>query len=678
MAKRRAPEPDADAPKPLAIELPADGLGSEKYWQDEIERSEKRRKKELDNWKVNLDRYKGQRDGVDKGGRGGNTQITVNVDFYNTEQKAAQLFFQTPAVQLTPQMPGLEDAAVLFQHVLNEKLGPNGASVIDTVDECLFDVICPSGVGPSEISYEAVTVQKQVPVNDPLTNQPQVDPTTLQPMTQAIPWTIWCKYAWDHFSPGKLLLPAGFLSTDYDAMPWIGRELEQDVDQVSARVGGKKDDYGSNSDDNTLAGSRDKEALRETTRVYRIWYKASLYDPSVLNPELIRKIEIVQTKKRQPVARAHEDSPYQKFDPATGEMLQGMRGFPIHPLCIRRVTDTQYPPSDCSISRPQVDELSMGRSQMLQQRQRNIPIRGVNTLTVDKANVQRMERGDWQGLLLFNGPVSDSDIREIAPAGFPTENFSFNTIVDRDIAKLWALDANQQGVTNDSAHTATELAIADKAKDTRLAKERARVLEWYIKGYEKFSTLLQMFADQTQLVAILGEDGAQRLAAWDKTQIQGRYAFSARPDSTVRIDAAEERAELLRAYNLMANDPRVNREAFLNEIAARFRLDPKKFLQQPPAPAPEAPKISISFKGELLPAGVQLQIFQQNGIQVSPNDVAEMTAKQMIELTTQAAQAKAPASRGNGKHGGAARPMQPISQHDADLTGSRPGVKPFS
>ena len=47
----------------------------------------------------------------------------------------------------------------------------------------------------------------------------------------------------------------------------------------------------------------------------------------------------------------------------------GMEGFPIHVLTLR-FSDPALPPSDCTQSRAQVDELSMGRTQMVLQRDR--------------------------------------------------------------------------------------------------------------------------------------------------------------------------------------------------------------------------------------------------------------------------------------------------------------------
>src|SRR5690606_32489655 len=62
----------------------------------------------------------------------------------------------------------------------------------------------------------------------------------------------------------------------------------------------------------------------------------------------------------------HEDCPYQTLD-ARGRLTpDSLIGFPIHPLNVRTMTDTAYPPSDCTMIRPLVNELNVYREQQVQ------------------------------------------------------------------------------------------------------------------------------------------------------------------------------------------------------------------------------------------------------------------------------------------------------------------------
>ena len=685
MPKRRTTPPE-NASKPLALPLPDEGIGSEAYWVDEVEQAAKRIKDELPLWQANLSRYKGQREhpGPGSARRDG---IIVNVDFYNVEQKKAQLFFQTPAVQLKPEQTGLENAAPLFQAVINETLGPDEVDAKRLLDEILMDVLCPSGFGVTKIGYDRIVGQVELPtgrtepVLDPLTGVPAVDPMTGQPQTQlaldprtgqpetaAVPKTIWSQYYWRRISPENLRLPVGFLSTRYDEAPFLGFRFP--IGEAMAREFGLTDQAAGSGamPDETLAGSHDRKYLRSMTMGVEIWYRAYLYDAGERNPERIRRLVLLERGRGRSAVLVHENSPYQKFDPQTGEFIQGMRGYPIHILALRPLSDSAFPPSDCTVSRHQVDELSKGRTQMIRQRDRNIPVRGVNTANVRKETITQLERAEVQSIIKFNGPIQDSDFKELAPAGFPPENFGFNAEIQRDIDRLWALGANQQGLQQTTGRTATELSLIQQATDTRLAYERERVLSWYLQGVEKLSTLLQMFADHDAMVRIVGEDGAQRLATWNKQQIQGRYAFTAKPDSAVRVNAAEEREMWLRFFNLVANHPLTNAQELMKQLALRFNLDPAKMIQAappPPQPKEEKPKVSISIKGEdlnpLMPqyanivmllgvAGVNVQTMvppQPSAVPIPPDQVVRSP-----------------------------RPVPPVNAHDTERTGMISGPGP--
>src|SRR5580692_3052955 len=118
--------PKDPTPPALAIPLPAEGVGSLAFWRDEIREAQRRRKKEITVWKANLSRYRGERPKLS--GVASGEVITVNLDFYNTEQKKAQLFFQNPEVVVAPK--GIGDApsqamAAARATVVNYYLGPH-------------------------------------------------------------------------------------------------------------------------------------------------------------------------------------------------------------------------------------------------------------------------------------------------------------------------------------------------------------------------------------------------------------------------------------------------------------------------------------------------------------------------------------------------------------------------
>src|SRR5436309_3178261 len=146
---------DVPSNTPPVLPLPADGVGSEKFWRDEITQAQKRRRKEQNLWKANIARYRSQKPKLP--GLVPSDTITVNLDFVNTEQKKAQLFYQRPEVQLAPKEGQPAEIAALFGRVLNYYLGPDEIHAESMVDDALFDVICPAGIGVTKIGFEEIT-----------------------------------------------------------------------------------------------------------------------------------------------------------------------------------------------------------------------------------------------------------------------------------------------------------------------------------------------------------------------------------------------------------------------------------------------------------------------------------------------------------------------------------------
>jgi hypothetical protein len=171
---------------------------------------------------------------------------------------------------------------------------------------------------------------------------------------------------------------------------------------------------------------------------------------------------------------------------------------------------------------------------------------------------------------------------------------------DADIGRTHAMDANQTGVKNESARTATELQLVQVNSNVRLDKERAKVLDWYVKGVTKFSSLVQRFTTEEQAAEIVG---LERAAAWAQTMklVPAALAFTAAPDSALRVDATQRRKIALETYAYLRNDPKVDAALVLRDsVLPALNLDSRSIAppQEAPPPQPEPPKVSISVKGE--------------------------------------------------------------------------------
>jgi hypothetical protein len=666
---------------PKTLPLPTDGYGSLSWWSDAIKAGEEIRDSKSDLiWKPNVRAYTGESK------KPNDDAIPVNVDFYNTEQKKAQLFFRTPEVQLTSKMPGLEDAVQVFQPVLNHKLGPHGVNAAVMMDECLADGVCASGVWASKIGYEATVdgmVQVQMgerpdPAFVPPTPQETQPGTVLglnQPTPQApmvpvmvpAPKIIHERYFWERVSPGKVGWPADFHGSDYDKAAFLWFEFTEDLQVAKNRGWVDKDFSGSSEEKHRLTTDPKTENRGSIVIGKEVWYRAARFDPTVKHPEAMRRLVLIDGKK-EPVV--HEDSPYQKFDPTTGKLVAGMRGFPVHVGALRYVSDSAFPPSDCTISRAQVDELAEARAQMRLQRKRAIPMRWFNRNLVGPEDIDRLKRGEVQGLIPLDGNGNEI-LGEVARAEYPRENFQILNTISSDIDKEWALGSNGGVLVADEQRSATEVADVAHNINTRMDYERTKVLAWFVRGAEKLGSLVQMFADQEDYIEIVGPDGERRLEAWDKTRIQGEFAYSAKPDSAQKIDAATDFKRAMDSVNFMAKSSYTNQLEMARWFWSKAGQDPAKMVQQPQPPGPPPPNVSvrITMDDVVGPASaVAMELLQQAGYKISPQAIAATAAGQARVEAAQQQEQEAQTA-----HGGPSDKADVLSKHASDLTGQLHG-----
>jgi hypothetical protein len=148
---------------------------------------------------------------------------------------------------------------------------------------------------------------------------------------------------------------------------------------------------------------------------------------------------------------------------------------------------------------------------------------------------------------------------------------------------------------------------------------------------------------------------------------------------------------LLRAYNLFAKDPHVNRVELLTQIVSKFGFDPAKVLiPQLPAEPAEKPKASISLKGEDMSNPMVQQFLTANyGITFPPPPPAPAAALPPAPGTLPvAAPPIAPVPgiplgpglppalmRTNVPHGGAADLAAMLDKHEGDRSAHRTGPR---
>lgn len=621
-------------------------------WKGDLSRAETRRKVFEPSWKRNLDAYT-----PDPTDEKWGEEINPGVDFAQVEQKKDQLFFETPEVILTPE-PDLPADAVkqIFAHQakMNRRLGRKGLDCKRLTDKVLFSILCTAGTGWTKMGVTRITkdVPLQYPDNHPtLAGQPQMGPDGVTPQTAPVP--IYQKIFWEHFSEKKGLIPTSFHDTEFDKAPWLGvawtkptrlaiREFNLPADFVGQKRQTAEQVY-------QTPGVTGEDAEEDQTSGVEVWYQAAIYDDTVYHPEHIRQLVFVDGIP-EPVV--HRDSPYQTF--ANGVYVpddpMNLVGYPIHPFTIRDLVDSAYVPSDCTVTRPLVNELSLYRRQLLDMRDSSTSIRFGKQSVFTSDILSKVVRGPFGSILVVPDEVlaGPPAVQEVTHPVYSHENFQGQEIIERDISKVNALAANQQGAQQDTVRSATELTYVERNKDVRMQAERNRILAGFVGGVAKIDALMKRFE---------GEPGQPPLSG---------YTYDIKPDSGMHLDAAADRKFALDRYNMLAKDPNVNRMYLLKELAPDLRLDAAQLIVEPPPPKPPMPTTGVTIHADdLNPLAPQylntLDLLKTVGITLAATPITP-------QLLQNAALA-APMKPTPQPHGGTPQEADKVSKHTADLVG---------
>jgi hypothetical protein len=640
-----APDLDADeTPDPARDE---ELVGA---WMNRIKASESVVEQLSIGWKANVRAYMGKVLGVAPRDH----VVNVPLEYSYVEQKKSQLVFQVPELHLKPKNPQSAPAVPTFQAAVNHELGPDNADAPTLIDEMATDVLL-CGIAGSKIGYSAEIRTRKVPVMepappDPMTRLPPSDRQTgapqqvqaqrpvmspdgmlqfgpdgqpvTEPAFQDEQYLAHEEFFWNEFPTEDLLIPVDFVGSNFDRAAWLGMKFVMDFNQAKKELK-LPDDFAATiqTPRETLSSeerpTRDGGALKQVEG-YEIWYKAAVFAPDE-NP-LPKQIKQLVLIKGHNTPVKHENSPYQWLGdgeegrPNDGK-LHGMEGFPIHPLTLRFLPGSAYPVSDVGIARPLSEEISLGRTQMVQFRDRSIPMQWFDRTQLTPEIVAKLDRGEIMARIGIDGSATDK-IGIIALPQFPRDNYTFNEIGEKDLRDTWAI---RPATVETEGRTATEVRDATAVSDVRLDKERTKFLRWFTTGGAKFASLLQQFKDDAGYVEIVGADGQKALQAWDRKAVQGEFVYTAKPDSAQRLDADVERRQAANLYNLIGRDPNVRRTELLKPLITKHNMDPEKIVVETPPeePKPEM-KFNFSFKAEDLSNPQVLGILKQGGIEIMP------------------------------------------------------------
>jgi hypothetical protein len=665
-----------------------------RQWWTRVEMAENAAKPQHDKWDRLLQAYLPSENA---------DAINSNAHFRNTEQKKALLFFQNPEMRLTPLEPlkghldpatgqprvdpqtqqpmSAEDAATVHAAVLNKKLGRDGVNVARLFRSLLFDALQCSGIAVSLVAYEADLVETPMDMPGPeqpitgsvlgLTTAPTVSETVSVPVPVFEDWT------WKRVSPKKLLKPHDFYGTDFDEAPWLGYKFVMPLARAK-REYKLTDDFTANAtaDDSLL-----KSAANETDRGIQgkselvegcvIYYRPAFFGDQVANRQVQYCLVLIKGLKERPAK--HQASPYQTLDERGRLTPDSLAKYPIRVLALRELSDSSWVPADAAFTDPLIKQKNTWRSQDIMLRDANIPRFLYDESIKDALDaLKRASVGEGapvqQGALM-NG--IEKLIAELPKLEKAMADIDGQRAIDRDIAETLAIGANQAGAENDKVISAQEVAVMDRSANARMDAERSVLVEYLLDGVRVYDTLLQRFADEDDYVEIVGRDGAKRLAVWNKQIIAGKYAYDIKPESQLRVDAAEDQKRINEFMNFHAKNPNVDLVELTKIAAQKFGLDPMKLIKMPEPPGPPPPNVSVRVAMEDLAgpaAPIALKVLQQAGYQITDEDLALVQQNTMMQQAMQAAQQAV-----NPEHGGPADKAELLNKHSSEETGGLPG-----
>jgi hypothetical protein len=672
--------------------MPANQPYDVTFWRAEVERADRLVSAAKGDWQDNLDYYSGKKkpDGV----------VNVNVDFYETEQKHPQLFFESPELQFTPGagFDALAPGVVAFRKLVNVVLGSDYVDALETVQISLKRCMATSGRGPTIIGYH--------PTIQPVDQTPQ--PGAVLGLSRPVPVPVHEAYFWDEISDLKFLRPADFTSTNFDKAPWLGMRFRLPFKAAQQICTLPPDFEGTTTrDENVLTAGADTDETSSMAYVdgVLIWYKAALFDNDEIHPEIYRRHILIDgleayADKLNPETNDVDPlwaSPYQTKLPNGRLRADSLIGNPIHVFTLRSVPDSAETPSDAKMRRELVKELNLFREQMLEERDINKPKFAYKASAYPPEAIAKIKIAMTGSLIGLPDEAwvgaSDKPVgfAVLAQGSSPKQTYLANDYITRDIAKTSGIDSTGAGVDDgEGDETATKTAEIAKARNVRLDAERKRILRQYLKGVDKVAALVLRFcSDPLRVAEMIGPQDTAAYLQWRDVILQlgdPRPKFTAKPDSQIKLDAAMEFRLMLQLYEFAAKDPMVNRAPILQRMMELRGLDPGQVLApEPPEKKPE-PSVGFSFKGEdlnpLMPQYPHtIEVLQQVGFDVSPAAVADAQAgaknqaeMQLLMAEQEAANAEAgPGQKKPAAHGGLAAKASPLSKHAAEQTGQRPG-----
>lgn len=631
------------------------------HFKTQVATAKSHRRQFSQEWKRNVDLRLGRIANINTNGYpitdGDDLQTEINPDWYLTKTKTANLYSQTPQVQVAHENAQYAAAIPPFARALNYELGDKRANVGVPMEEALNDVVNASGVAAVMMSYTARFRTAEVPSIDISGFSPEqieqmkadgaVEMKTVRGAATSY------RFVARRISPTDLLWPAAFTGSDFNDADWVGHTNQmgwaqakidfnlKDADKQKAISGEQKDTQ------DELRAQPEKGQLMafESVKYDEIFYWRARVDPD--EPDLKSIWRMVFVHGLESSGPQIDEPWYGQTTTPDGAVVGAMK-FPIQFLTLTYVSDNPVNRSDSAAARPQVNDLRRSRSQYFQNRQRSRPVRWFDVNRIDRTIQDSLMRGDWQGFIPTNGP-GDRSVGEIARAAYPQEDMAFDRQTLQDLHSMWMIGSNQLGTLSSGEKTAAEVETIQGNFNTRIGQERALVQKFFLNIVEVLAGLMALYSDFPSLT---DQEKQQMMQAWNGRQVLADLVFKIRPDSTVMLDASQRVERLGKFLNMTAQSGVVDIRPIIEEMAELSTLDPAKVLKQPEPPKPQEASISFRFSGkDDLMNPMVVAILAKNDQLPSPEDIAK--AEKALQAAQQGVQSVVPSAE---------QPQQPGQQ----------------
>jgi len=585
-------------PTPMVAELEGNeeattGPKTKKRWAEfrqQLDVCKNYRKKLVRNWSTNID----YRRGKTFASQSDDDTISVNMDWSLTKTKQAALFSQVPhvAVSHPPESVAAGEWLSKFTRKLNDMLVKGGIEA--AMDEIMPDCINAAGVGVVLISYEALTEDKEVPAIDISILPPQLQAEVMKtgmifgkPMPmKTVPHPVSKRYTIRRISPSDFLWPVDFTGSDFDNAPWLGYTGRITWAEAVRRFNLPEEEKHLYLSDETTVEDRlshdwDRERAAYDNRLGydELFYWEHQYDSEAKSYDALHHLVFIHGKT-EPVI----DEPWKgQLIEESGKVIGALKS-PVRVLTLDYISDENIPPSASAIGRSQVNELNKGRTQIIRQRERNIPYDWYDVNRLDPTIQQAIMRGTWLHAIPVQGDGSRV-IGQVQKSNISQENFTFNEIAKQDLHEMWTTGPNQVGVGGD-VETKGEASIIETNFTAKIGRERAKVASFVVGIAQVVGGLLCLYEDPAEFGEGFDPEFSQNLS------------YSILADSTVLVDANQRLRRLNDYLNKYAKSGYVNIEPVLREITMLIGLDPDAVVAAPKPQPPEQPNISLRLTSE--------------------------------------------------------------------------------